>query len=101
MSPKECEATENRRIETLPDRKQAAELTAFIMEWTMRPEFRGKGDLANPIRRATLSISNHVAEAISRGLPTEMLHYIDIAEDQRDSFDDLKSEILHKPRHLD
>ncbi|PAY16465.1 hypothetical protein CKO51_26805 [Rhodopirellula sp. SM50] len=67
------------RFQSSPDRNEAAELAGVMVEWTMRSGFRGKGDLANQMRRAMLWFSNHLAEAISRGSPTEMLHYIGTA----------------------
>ncbi|MDV6029650.1 MAG: four helix bundle protein [Phycisphaera sp. RhM] len=59
--------------------KTATGLKTLGMDWTMRPEFFGKGDLANQIRRATLWVSNNFVEGSVRGSATELLHYIDVA----------------------
>ncbi|QDV41919.1 hypothetical protein Enr13x_17620 [Stieleria neptunia] len=95
-----------KRFEDLPVWNKAVDLAALVMEWTMRPEFRGKGDLANQIQRATLSISNNIAEGFERGTTAELLHFIYIAKgsagevrsmlavmDRMNAFDDLRSEI--------
>lgn len=66
-------------FEDLPVWNKAADLAAFMFEWTRREEFRGKGDLANQIQRATLSISNNIAEGFERGSTAELLQYIYIA----------------------
>ncbi len=94
--------------------KTATGLKTLGMDGTMRPEFCGKGDLANQIRRATLWVSNNFAEGVPRGSTTELLQYIDIARrsagglrstpaamEQTDAFDDLTSEISQLPKHLD
>ena len=95
-----------KRFEDLPVWNKAVDLAAFVMEWTDRREFRGKGDLANQMQRATLSISNNIAEGFERGTTAELLQFIYIARgsagevrsmlavmDRMAAFDDLKSEI--------
>lgn len=44
-----------KRFEEHPVWNGAVELAAFILDWTTQAEFRGRGDLANPMQRATLS----------------------------------------------
>jgi four helix bundle protein len=68
-----------KRFEDLPVWNKAADLAAYVFDWTTRPEFRGKGDLANQMQRATLSISNNVAEGFQRGSTAELIHYLYIA----------------------
>ena len=68
-----------KRFEDLPVWKKAADLAALIFQYTRRESFRGKGDLANQLQRATLSISNNVAEGFERGSTAELLQYIYIA----------------------
>ena len=95
-----------KRFEELPVWNKAADLAAFVFDWTIRPEFCGRGDLANQMQRATLSISNNVAEGFERGTTAELLNYIYIARgsagevrsmlavmDRMSAFEDLKSEI--------
>ena len=97
-----------KRFEDLPVWNKAADLAAFIFDWTTRPEFRGKGDLANQMQRATLSISNNVAEGFERGSTAELIHYIYIARgsagevrsmlavmERMQGLDDLKSDLLN------
>ena len=55
------------RFEDLPVWQLAADLAAKMFEWTQNPSFRAKGDLANQLQRATLSISNNIAEGFERG----------------------------------
>ena len=43
------------RFEDLPVWQVAADLAAKLFEWTIHRAFRGKGDLANRMQRATLT----------------------------------------------
>lgn len=96
------------RFEDLPVWQLAADLAAKMFEWTEHPSFRGKGDLANQLQRATLSISNNIAEGFERGTTKELLNYLYIARgsagevrsmlcvmERMKCFDDLKPEISH------
>ena len=67
------------RFEDLPAWNAAAELAVQMFEWTSHSWFRGKGDLANQLQRAALSISNDVAEGFERGTRNELLQFIYIA----------------------
>jgi four helix bundle protein len=93
-------------FEELPVWQLAADLAAKIFPWTSASCFRGQGDLANQIQRATLSISNNIAEGFERGTTKELLHFLYIARgsagevrsmlcvmERMDSFDHLKSDI--------
>ena len=93
------------RFEDLPVWQMAADLAAKLFEWTLHPAFRGKGDLANQIQRAALSISNNIAEGFERGTTNELLNYLYIARgsagevrsmlcvmQRMPGFDDLSSE---------
>jgi four helix bundle protein len=64
------------RFEDLPVWQLAAEMAAQMFEWTMHPGFRGKGDLANQLQRATLSISNNIAEGFERGTTNELISFL-------------------------
>jgi four helix bundle protein len=94
------------RFEDLPVWQKAADLAAQIFEWTQQPVLRGKGDLANQLQRATLSISNNIAEGFERGSTSELIHFLYIARgsagevrsmlcvmERMPAFDNLKSEI--------
>ncbi len=94
------------RFEDLPVWKDAAALAAFMFRWSCAPVFRGKGDLANQLQRATLSISNNIAEGFERGTTNELLTFLYYSRgsagevrsmlavmEQMVEFDDFKSEI--------
>lgn len=67
------------RFEDLPVWQMAADLAAAMFEWSQHRSFRGKGDLANQLQRAALSISNNIAEGFERGTTKELLSYLYIA----------------------
>jgi four helix bundle protein len=64
------------RFEDLPVWKVAAELAAKMFRWSAQSAFRGKGDLANQLQRATLSISNNIAEGFERGTTQELITFL-------------------------
>jgi hypothetical protein len=72
---KKVEAMKYERFEDLPVWQLAADLAVSVFEWTQQPSFRGKGDLANQIQRAALSISNNIAEGFERGSTKELLFF--------------------------
>jgi four helix bundle protein len=55
------------RFEEIPVWQDAAALSVTVFELTSARAFRRLGDLANQIQRATLSISNNIAEGFERG----------------------------------
>ena len=65
-----------KRFEDLPVWQAAADLAVEMFDWTTAPELRGKGDLANQLQRATLSISNNIAEGFERGSTAERIQFI-------------------------
>jgi four helix bundle protein len=67
------------RFEDLPVWQAAAELAVQIFAWSSHAWFRGKGDLANQMQRAALSVSNNIAEGFERGSTNELLQFIYIA----------------------
>ncbi len=67
------------RFEDLPVWQAAADLAAKMFDWTQQSSLRGKGDLANQLQRAALSISNNIAEGFERGTTNELLNYLYIA----------------------
>lgn len=68
-----------RRFEELPVWQKSADLAVRIFEWTDNPNFPRCGDLVNQLRRATLSISNNIAEGFERGTTRELLQFIYVA----------------------
>ena len=94
------------RFEDLPVWQTAADVAAKLFTWTSQTWFRGKGDLANQLQRATLSISNNIAEGFERGSTSELLQFLYIARgsagevrsmscvmDRMEAGDDLRSQI--------
>ena len=67
------------RFEDTPVWQAAANLAAAIFDWVEHPAFRGKGDLADQLQRAALSISNNIAEGFERGSTSELLMFLYIA----------------------
>ena len=64
------------RFEDHPVWQAAADLAVKVFAWSTHIWFRGKGDLANQIQRAALSISNNIAEGFERGSTNELLQFI-------------------------
>ena len=64
------------RFEQLPVWQAAANLAAEMLCWAARDELAGKGDLADQLKRATLSISNNIAEGFERGTTNELLTFL-------------------------
>ncbi len=64
------------RFEDLPVWQKSSELAAEMLEWCIRPELRGIGDLANQLQRACLSISNNIAEGFERGSTNELINFL-------------------------
>jgi four helix bundle protein len=64
------------RFEDTPVWQAAADLAAAIFDWVEHPAFRGKGDLADQLQRAALSISNNIAEGFERGTTNELLQFL-------------------------
>lgn len=69
------------RFEDLPVWRAAADVAARMFDWSARSEFRNKGDLANQLQRAALSISNNIAEGFERGTTRELLVFLYYARD--------------------
>ena len=59
-------------FEDTPVWKLSANFAAEILPWSAgNKNFRGTGDMANQIQRASLSISNNIAEGFDRGSNAE------------------------------
>jgi four helix bundle protein len=100
------------RFEDLPVWKDAIGLAERIYSLTEKPQFKGKYSLRDQIERASLSVSNNVAEGFERGTTQELLTFLYIARgsagevrsmlcflERLPAFNDLKSEISNlKPK---
>ncbi|TVQ30841.1 MAG: four helix bundle protein [Phycisphaeraceae bacterium] len=64
------------RFEDLPVWIAAADLAERTFTLTQSHHLRGKGDLANQLQRAALSISNNIAEGFQRGTTQELLTFL-------------------------
>src|SRR5688572_33244711 len=94
------------RFEELPVWQAAIDLAVEIYRFTGNEEFKGQGSLRDQIERATVSISNNVAEGFERGSTNELLAFLYIARgsagevrpmlkvlDEWSDFNNLKSQI--------
>src|ERR1700677_309154 len=64
------------RFEDIPVWQAAIALAERIFTLTADRAFTGQGDLANPLQRAVLSISNNVAEGFERGSTNELIAFL-------------------------
>lgn len=67
------------RFEDLPVWKDAIDLAVKVYELTEKENFKGKHSLRDQIERATVSISNNIAEGFERGTTQELLTFLYIA----------------------
>ena len=67
------------QFEELPVWKAAIEFALKLFEFTNKADFRGFGDTKNQLERATVSISNNIAEGFERGTNNELLAFLYIA----------------------
>jgi four helix bundle protein len=67
------------RFEELPVWKAAVEVAVGVDYLVQNRVIRQKGDLANQLERAALSISNNIAEDFERGTTAELIYYIYVA----------------------
>ena len=67
------------RFEELPVWQTAMDLVCGVYSLTDDPSFRATGDLSNQLRRASLSVSNNIAEGFERGTTAELLSFLYIA----------------------
>jgi four helix bundle protein len=68
------------QFEELPVWKAAIEFALRVFEFTNGADFRGFGDTKNQLERATVSISNNIAEGFERGATTELIYFLYIAK---------------------
>ena len=67
------------RFEDLPVWQAAMELAERVYELTKDKFFNQSGDLRSQIRRASLSVSNNIAEGFERGSTAELLAFLYIS----------------------
>jgi four helix bundle protein len=67
------------RFEELPVWKAAVELAKQTYALTAMPAFARQGSLRDQLERATISISNNIAEGFERGTKEELLTFLYIA----------------------
>ncbi len=67
------------RFEDLPVWNTSVEFVLKVFELTNKADFRGIGDIKNQIERASVSISNNIAEGFERGSTNELIHFLYIS----------------------
>lgn len=65
-----------KNFEDVPVWKAGVDLTVKVFEVTENSAFRGRGDIANQIQRASLSVSNNIAEGFERGTTSELIQFL-------------------------
>lgn len=68
------------RFEDLPVWKEAMRLATVIYDMTEDENFRGSASLRDQLERASLSVSNNIAEGFERGTTNELLYFLYIAK---------------------
>jgi four helix bundle protein len=68
-----------KRFEDLPVWQTAIELAAGVYKLTKDRFFTPPGDLSSQLRRASLSVSNNIAEGFERGTTAELLAFLYIS----------------------
>ncbi len=67
------------RFEELPAWKAAIELAVRIHSLGGKTAFKGNGNLRDQLERASVSISNNIAEGFERGTTQELLTFLYVA----------------------
>lgn len=67
------------RFEDTPAWQAAIALANGVFNLVEDPGFNGLGDLRNQLQRASLSISNNIAEGFERGTTSELIQFLYIA----------------------
>lgn len=65
-----------KNFEDVPVWKAGVDLTVKVFEVTENSAFRGRGDIANQIQRAALSVPNNIAEGFERGTTPELIQFL-------------------------
>lgn len=66
-------------FEELPVWQASTRFALNVFEFTSKNDFRGLGDTKNQLERASLSISNNIAEGFERGTTNELINFLYIA----------------------
>jgi len=83
------------RFEDLPVWQAAIDLAVRVYELTREKFFSQSGDLRSQLRRASLSVSNNIAEGFERGSTAELLAFLYIS---RGSAGEVRSMLLFTER---
>jgi four helix bundle protein len=67
------------RFEDVPVWRDGIDLAVRVFALTEDRAFRFRGDIANQIQRAALSVSNNIAEGFERGTTSELITFLYIA----------------------
>lgn len=88
------------RFEDLPVWRSAMDLAAGVFSLVEQSAFNGQGDLRDQLQRASLSISNNIAEGFERGTTQELLTFLYYA---RGSAGETRSMLLscQRPQRFD
>ena len=94
------------RFEDIPVWQDGIGLTTDVFKLTDDKRFRFKGDIANQLQRAALSVPNNIAEGFERGTTQELITFLYYARgsagevrsilaviERMTGFDDLRSQI--------
>jgi four helix bundle protein len=65
-----------KRFEDLPVWQTASDLFVRVDAISAFPAFRGKGDLLNQLQRASLSVSNNIAEGFESGTTEQLITFL-------------------------
>jgi len=65
-----------KRFEEVPVWRDGVELTAEVFRLTQDKAFRFKGDLANQLQRAALSVPNNISEGFERGTTADLVTFL-------------------------
>ncbi len=63
-------------FEDVPVWKDGITLTIRVFQITEDRSFRGRGDIANQLQRAALSVPNNIAEGFERGTTPELIQFL-------------------------
>jgi four helix bundle protein len=63
-------------FEDVPAWQAGIDLTVKVFAVTEDAAFRGRGDIANQIQRAALSVPNNIAEGFERGTTPELIQFL-------------------------